>query len=130
MFSVKFFKQLLCFGVVGGVATLLNSFAFIFFVEELRLLPLVSNFLAFALAFWISYFGNSWWTFQSKEHSQKKIMKFLAVSLFGLLINSGFVWLLMHYFNQSAYIAALPMIFVTPIIVFFINKSWVFQIEV
>jgi putative flippase GtrA len=122
------FKQFFRFAIVGAGATLLNSGMFILLVELFRMRPLISNLLAFSMAFFVSYLGHSWWTFKSKQHSQKKLIKFLIVSLFGLLINSGFVWLFMHVYKQSAFIAVLPMIFFTPIIIFVINKFWVFKL--
>lgn len=123
----KHIKQLMKFGIVGGVSTLLNSAAFIFFVDILSIAPLMSNFIAFFLAFWVSYLGHSQWTFEHREHNKEKFFKFFLVCLIGLVINTFFVWLLMHVFAKSAYIAILPMIFITPLIVFFINKYWVFH---
>lgn len=120
-------KQLFRFGVVGGVATLLNSAVFIILVNALKIEPLLGNFLAFLAAFSVSYFGHSWWTFKHTRHSKEKVMKFLLTSLIGLAVNSAFVWILMHKLHQSAYVATLPMIFVTPLFIFFINKSWVFK---
>lgn len=123
----KHLKQLLKFGIVGGLSTLINSFAFIFFVDVFKIAPLISNFLAFFLAFWVSYWGHSTWTFEHHHHNKKKFLKFFLVCMVGLGMNTFFVWLLMHVFHKSAYVAILPMIVITPLIVFFINKFWVFS---
>lgn len=120
-------QQLFRFGIVGGLATLLNSVVFVVLVDRLHIQPLLGNLLAFLAAFFVSYFGHSWWTFKDGKHSHEKLAKFLTTSLIGLAINSGFVWVLMHHLHQTAYVAALPMIFLTPLLVFFINKSWVFK---
>ncbi len=123
----KHLKQLFKFGIVGGLSTLLNSAAFIFFVDVLSITPLVGNLMAFCLAFWVSYWGQSKWTFEHRNHTKEKLFKFFLVCLLGLGMNTFFVWLLMHVFSKSAYVAILPMIFITPLVVFFINKFWVFN---
>lgn len=119
--------QLLRFGMVGGMATLVNSAVFIFLVDKLKLTPLLGNFLAFLVAFFVSYFGHSWWTFKHKRHSHEKFIKFLITSLVSLGLNSLFVWTVMHLLHQSAYIATLPMILITPVVTFAISKYWVFK---
>lgn len=120
-------KQLFRFGIIGGLATLVNCVVFVLLVDSLKLQPLAGNFLAFLSAFLISYFGHSWWTFKNKHHNKERLIKFFMTSMIGLAINSGFVWVLMHYLAQSAYIATLPMIFITPLLIFYINKTWVFN---
>lgn len=119
-------KQVFRFGIVGGLSTLLNSVIFVLLVDSMHFRPLVGNLLAFLVAFWVSYFGHFLWTFENKSHNHQKLAKFLITSFIGLAINSGFVWLLMHHWHQSAYVATIPMIFVTPLMIFFINKLWVF----
>lgn len=119
-------KQLFRFGIVGGLATILNSLIFVLLVNWLHFRPLIGNFLAFLVAFLVSYFGHFLWTFKNKSHNRKKLVKFLITSLIGLAINSGFVWIFMHHFHQSAYVTTIPMIFITPLFVFCINKFWVF----
>lgn len=121
------FGQLFRFGIVGGLATLVNSAVFVLLVDKLKLAPLLGNFLAFLAASFVSYFGHSWWTFKHTKHSHEKLMKFLLTSLINLGLNSLFVWILMHLLHQSAYIATLPMIFITPLITFAISKYWVFK---
>jgi putative flippase GtrA len=125
--TIKHIKQLFYFGTVGTLSTLLNSVIFITLVNFFKIPPLLSNLLAFLSAFMVSYFGHSWLTFGKKSHSVVRLVKFLMIALGGLAVNSGFVGLLMHILHQSAYIAILPMIFITPLLMFFINKYWVFK---
>lgn len=127
LISIQLITQLFRFGIVGSLATLLNSVVFVTLVNSLKFQPLLGNLLAFLAAFCISYFGHSWWTFKNNRHSNEKLIKFLMTSLVGLGINSVFVCILMHRLHQSAYVATLPMIFVTPLLIFFINRSWVFK---
>ncbi len=120
-------KQLFRFGIVGGLATLMNSGIFLLLVKIVHFPPLLGNLLAFLFAFLISYFGHFIWTFENKEHNYQKLIKFFIIALLGLGINTGFIWWIMHVLHQSAFIAILPMLFVTPLIVFFINRTWVFN---
>jgi putative flippase GtrA len=127
LIMTRHIRQLLRFGVVGGLSTIVNSVLFVVIVDFLKILPILANLIAFLSAFLVSYFGHSWWTFENIRHSSERFMKFLTMSLVGLGINSSFVWILMHAMHQSVYIATLPMIFVTPALLFFINKFWVFK---
>lgn len=119
--------QLFRFGMVGGLATFVNSAIFILLADYLKMLPLVSNLIAFICAFCVSYTGHSYWTFKSTSDHKEKLIKFLSSSLIGLGINSCFVWIVMHVFHQTALVATLPMIFLTPIFLFLVNKLWVFN---
>jgi putative flippase GtrA len=124
---VRQIRQLLCFGAVGGMSTLLNSIIFVSLVDFLKIPAQLGNLFAFLSAFLVSYFGHLWWTFGNKPHSVARFIKFLAISLCGLTLNSCFVWITMHRLHQSAYVATLPMIFITPLLIFVINKFWVFK---
>ena len=121
------FRQLFRFGIVGGFSTLVNSVLFLLMVDVLYIQPLLANLFAFFCAFFVSYFGHSYWTFASTPYSKEKLMKFLGCSLIALGLNSFFVWILMHFLHQAAYVTILPMIFVTPLLVFAISKYWVFH---
>lgn len=123
----KMIPQLFRFGVVGGFSTFVNSAIFIFLADYLKLFPLVSNLIAFICAFCVSYTGHSYWTFKSTNDHKEQLIKFLTTSLIGLGINSCFVWIMMHVLHQTALIATLPMILVTPIFLFWVNRLWVFN---
>ena len=125
--NIKQVKQIFKFGIVGGVSTLVSSATFLLLADSFKITPLLANFLAFLFAFSISYLGHSRWTFENQQHSREKLIKFLMVSLLGLTINSFFVWLLMHLLHQPAFVTILPMIFLTPLFVFFVNKVWIFS---
>lgn len=78
------------FGIVGLSNTAIDFLAFCFFLYICHLLPLPSNVLAFAVAVTNSYFLNKYWSFGNTGSS--KISEFgfyLAVSVFGLVINSA-----------------------------------------
>lgn len=121
------FKQLLKFGIVGGTSTLMNSAVFLVLVDAIKVSPLLGNFIAFLCAFSISYLGHARWTFDHKTHNHARLIKFMVVSLIGLGINSGFVWLLTYILHEPPRMAIIPMVCITPIVIFFINKWWVFR---
>ena len=47
-------------------------------------------------------------------------------ALLGLSLNAFFVYLVEHILSMDARLAIVPMIFVTPVITYGINRSWVF----
>ena len=124
-------QQLLSFGFVGILATLVNAVAYHQIMLTGDFSSLMSNFFAFCLAFLVSLFGQFFWTFSEERRRLDRIgtalLRFLLVSLLGLVINSFLAFAVVDYMllHHLYYIAL--MIFFTPIVLFTVNKLWVFK---
>jgi len=110
------------FAIVGLSATCVNSGVFVVLVH-LGLSGVFSTILAYAVAFLISYFGHSSWTFESKG----KLHRFLAASLLGLAMNTAISYVLVDAMASPAWIAAMLMMSLTPVLTYLVMKLWVFQ---
>ena len=123
--------QLVRFGVAGVISTVIYSAVY---------LPLASYVLpprwavlavppAFLVAVTAGYFLHSAWSFRGhgvREAGARQPAKFLAVQGFGLLLNALFTWIATGLLHQPAWVALIPVVTITPVATFALNRQWVF----
>ena len=86
----KFLK----FGVVGASGMVVDFGVLILMRDVVGLPDLWANTISFTAAATSNYFLNRIWTFRSKDKQVGvEYLKFLAVSIVGLAINNGVLWL-------------------------------------
>lgn len=91
--------QIAKFGAVGVLNTLidfsiLNFLVYVFGIYGGWQVG-IFNMASFSIAVANSYFWNKYWTFEHKEKAQtKEFAQFLTVSIVGILINSGIIYVL------------------------------------
>ncbi|MFC3912410.1 GtrA family protein [Pseudaeromonas sharmana] len=122
MISRDEFWRLFRFGLVGGGATLidLGTAALLLWLWPALAENLVST-LAFFVAFWFSFFGHRYITFQK----QGAVGKFLLVALFSLAVRN-LLLLALLWFGLSG---LLPIIIATlsvTILTYLLSRVWVF----
>jgi len=125
------FRELLAFGGVGVIATLIHVTVFSLVLESTSASPLQANMLAFVLAFLFSFAGHYRVTFTTATRQNPDVrgalLRFLVVALLGLTLNSGVVYvttsiLALHYF----YAVAL-MVTMVPACIYLLSKYWAFR---
>lgn len=121
--------QLLRFLVSGGIVTALGVGVYALVALVLRWHPQVGNLLAYATAMMTGYVLHSRWSF--RDHGGTRtggtMGRFLTVSLISLALNSFWVWLTTEPLGLSPAWPILPMLFVTPLVTFTLNRQWVFR---
>ena len=122
MISREEFWRLFRFGLVGGGATLVDLGTS---VALFRVWPAISEHLvtttAFFVAFWFSFFGHRYITFQ--KHGA--IGKFLLVALFSLAVRN----LLLSGLLFAGLSGLLPVVIATlavTILTYLLSRVWVF----
>jgi putative flippase GtrA len=123
------FGQLLRFLVSGGIVTALGVGVYALVALALRWHPQLGNFLAYVTAMATGYLLHSRWSFRDHggERSSGTLARFVTVSLISLGLNSFWVWLLTEPFRLSPAWPIVPMLFVTPLVTFTLNRQWVFR---
>ncbi|HOY31707.1 MAG TPA: GtrA family protein [Bacteroidales bacterium] len=103
-FIFKFFK----FGVVG-LSGVMVDFGTTFVCKELIKIPkYISNAIGFTVAATWNYFFNRIWTFQSQDPQITfEFLRFFAVSLAGLGINTLILWILVSKHKKNFYVSKL-----------------------
>lgn len=89
--------RILKFGLTGLLGMVIDFGATWLCKEKLRINKYISNAIGFTLAVTNNYLINRIWTFQSTNaHWGAEFFKFLAVSLFGLGLNT----VIIYFFHQ------------------------------
>ena len=89
----------------------------------------MANVIGFTFAFGVSYIGQRHWTFghvQVKSELTSKL-KFFASSLVSLALNALWVRITVQVLELQPLFSVLGIVFITPVVVFFILKLWVFS---
>lgn len=119
------------FGGVGLAATGAHVLLFTGLIEVFDLDPLVANFLAFSLAFSISFFGHFHWTFGGDDVRRRApgaaFKRFLVTALTGLGLNTLVVYIVDQVFVLAYAYSIIGFIFVVPPVLFLMSKYWAFH---
>ena len=86
------FTKFIKFGIVGASGMVVHGGVLYLCKEIFFLNPFVANTIGFVTAATTNYILNRIWTFRSKEVAME-YMKFILVSVIGLGINNGTLWL-------------------------------------
>ena len=121
--------QLARFIVSGAFVTALGVSVYALVALVLRWDPQLGNFLAYVIAVATGYFMHSTWSFKGhgadRTHATK--VRFVVVSIISYLLNSLWVWLLYSHLDLGRAAPIAPMLFVTPLVTFTLNRQWVFR---
>lgn len=84
------FSEIVRFGIVGGIATLLQYGFYVIFVDLIGVDALLSTVISYALSFIANFFLSSFFTFRSKPNTKKGI-GFLCSHLINMGMQTAFV---------------------------------------
>jgi putative flippase GtrA len=126
------FGQLIRFGVSGLISTLVYSAVYLpltayVFPPERAVLAVPP---AFLVAVTCGFFLHSAWSFRghgTRDASGRQHLKFLVVQGFGLVLNALFTWAMTDLLRLPAWTALVPVVTITPLATFFLNRAWVFR---
>ena len=120
--------QFIRFGLVGGFVTALGAAAYL--VAALAgVAPLLANVLAYVVAMASGYVLHSRVSFRghgSRDNPAQRTLRFVTVSLISFGLNSLFVWTMTEPLRLPVWTPVIPMLFVTPLVTFTLNRRWVF----
>ena len=121
--------QLARFIISGAFVTALGVGVYALVAIGLRWHPQLGNFLAYVVAMATGYMMHSRWSFRDHggERTHGTKLRFIIVSLSSLALNSFWVWLLYTQLDWGRGAPILPMLFVTPVVTFTLNRQWVFR---
>jgi putative flippase GtrA len=121
--------QLLRFVISGALVTALGVGVYAIVALILRWHPQVGNVLAYVTAMATGYVMHSRWSFRDHggDRTHATRLRFFTVSLISYALNSFWVWLLFTHLALGRGAPIVPMLFVTPVVTFFLNRQWVFR---
>lgn len=121
------FGRLFRYGVVGGFGTVLHLVIIFLLVEYFKLTPLVSSVAGFFIVLVVSYFLNRFWTFQTKNTNRFQFIKYVIVSLIGLVINVSIMYITIDILLWPYLLGAITMSFFVALTNFILNQVWTFN---
>ena len=121
--------QLIRFGITGAFVTALGVGVYVLVAIVLKWHPQVGNLLAYLTATATGYMMHSSWSFRGHggERTHATRVRFAIVSVLSYALNSFWVWLLYSHLDLGRGAPIVPMLFVTPLMTFLLNRHWVFR---
>ena len=122
--------QLLRYGIVGVGVTSFQTGVFNLLIGAGRQAPMTAIVLATAAAMVVGYTIHSRFTFVGhgeRGSTGRTVGRFFVANMLGFAVNSLWVWLFTGVLRLSPHLVSLPMFFVTPAMLFWLNRQWVFD---
>ena len=118
LFKNELFNQIMKFGVVGGIAFIIDYICFIISKEIFGLSVLLSAAIAFIISVIFNYILSIKWVFNvNKEIDQKKnFIIFIVLSIIGLILTEIIMWfgtdiIKISYLIVKIFATAIVMVF-------------------
>lgn len=121
--------QMLRYGISGGLLTLFYSAVYWTMAARLSVPALIANTIAFLLTLAAGWLIHSRWSFRGhgrRERPRIAYARFLLINLAGYALNSFWVWLIVVRLGGSVALSILPIVLITPWLMFWLNRRWTF----
>ncbi|CDE38270.1 putative uncharacterized protein [Mycoplasma sp. CAG:472] len=89
----KLINQILKFGVVGGIAFVIDYGILFLLAKVIGLNELISAAISFIVSLTFNYFLSTKWVFDAKKQTPKEVIIFVLLSVVGLGINEVLIYL-------------------------------------
>ncbi|GLI96551.1 GtrA family protein [Sphingobium sp. BS19] len=122
--------QVVRYGLTGVTVTAIQAAIYWTLAALVGLHPQVALVAGFCVAVVAGYVLHGAFTFRDAEREDRsagRAVKFVAVSMVSLGINAVWVWLCVTTMGWPEWAPIPAFIFVTPAIVFVLNRQWVFR---
>ncbi|WP_340314210.1 GtrA family protein [Rhizorhabdus argentea] len=122
--------QLVRYAVTGVFSSLVNIGIYHVLVKVGGLDPNLAWTIGFVGAASTGYVIHGQWSFKghgSRDRQVQRIVRYVIVSLISFACNSLWVWLLVQHLDLPLWAPYPPVLCVTPLLVFWLNRQWVFE---
>ena len=125
--------QIIRYGMVGLGVTSAQAATYWCLATWAQVHSQIANFTGYLVAVVLGYFLHGAITFRghapaasgAAQHGWRSV-RFVAVSLVSLGLNALWVWLTVSWLGWATWTPIPAMLFVTPALVFVLNRQWVF----
>jgi putative flippase GtrA len=121
--------QIVRFGLTGGLLTVMVAAAYWGVATFLGVDPMVSMTLVYLVFTGLGFVLHSKWSFKGhgdRDNVRVQTIRFFIVNTLGFCSNQFFVWLLTKHLGGPTWWPVIPIVFVTPVLTFTLNRRWVF----
>lgn len=115
--------------ISGGTSALVNLLVFSLLFYLFNIHYIISNILAFIVAFGVSLVLQKFWTFQdhSTDNFHIQGIMYLFSSLFGLVVNTSVLYVCVHFFGILPIIGVIIAGIATALCTFPISRKYIFN---
>ncbi|HEY0013803.1 MAG TPA: GtrA family protein [Allosphingosinicella sp.] len=124
-----FIAQVIRFGMTGVLLTLLVAGGYWIAADVFGVEPMLSMTLNYVVFTALGYVLHSRFSFKghgARDNPKRRTIRFFIVNTTGFLANQFFVWLLVKQMEGPVWWSVIPIVFVTPLLTFSLNRRWVF----
>lgn len=122
-------SQLARYGVIGAGITILGQAIYYVLAETRTTSPLMAIAIAWIVGIIVGYFAHGWISFRGhgdrSDHSRIGA-RFVVVNLFGYVLNSFWVWLLVERLDGPTWWPIVPNVILTPLMTFVLHRRWTY----
>ena len=119
--------QLMRFGVIGGLAAV-THYCIAIYLTDHQVAAAWANLVAFIIAFWVSYFGHRYFSFDASDVShQQTLPRFILVAVIGFILNESLLLLMLHFTKISIALGLPFIIVITAIFTFILSRQFAFN---
>ena len=127
---IELLGQLVRYALTGGLASIVNIAIYWIAAAPLRFDANLAWTMGFVAAVLVGYVVHSRWSFRG--HGRRGNLartggRFVLVSLVSFALNSFWVWLFVRHYGLPTWAPIPPVLVVTPLLVFWLNRRWVFD---
>ena len=123
------FWQMVRFGLTGGLLTVLVAGAYWLMADLFHVPHLLSMTLSYMVVSGLGYVLHSRFSFRghgSRDNPAARTARFFTVNTIGFLANQLFVWFFVLHLGGPTWWSVVPIVLVTPLLTFSLNRIWVF----
>ncbi|CAN5289523.1 hypothetical protein BH10PSE12_BH10PSE12_10780 [soil metagenome] len=124
------FWQIMRYGITGVGITGIQAAIYWLLATHAGFHVQSANFGGYVVAVCVGYLVHGRFTFRghgNRDHAATRGAKFVIVSLVSLALNALWVWLCVSRAGWPTWSPIPAMFFVTPALVFVLNRQWVFR---
>jgi putative flippase GtrA len=125
----EFIGQVVRFGLTGVLLTLLVAGGYWLFATAFGVEPMLAFTLNFLVFTGLGYVLHSRFSFRGhgdRGRTATRAARFFTVNVIGFLTSQFFIWVLVKQMGGPVWWSVIPIVFVTPLVTFSLNRQWVF----
>ncbi|MHA6722161.1 GtrA family protein [Sphingomonas sp. RS2018] len=122
--------QLIRYAITGGGVTLVGAGLYTGLVLTTPIHPQAAMAAAYVVCVAIGYVIHSRWSFRghgNRDNPGRTTFRFFVASLISYAMNAFWTWACIQGLGWPEWTPVLPLLFITPLAMFAINRNWVFN---